>query len=108
MIIPALVIPIGSDPPIVPAPSIVLLLVRVSVVADARMQLADVDVIVRIPEPSSVMGALRDRQPPVASSAITPVLLIVPCKFRKLRSATTNAPELVSTFVVPSKVPVVT
>src|SRR5579872_344832 len=100
--LPLLVMPIGSDTPINPAPSIVLSLVNVFVGGLARKDVSG-DMIT-FPEPVRMVGWARATTNPLLSRAIVPLLLMVPCKLR-FPCETLNIPVLLTGLTVPSRVP---
>src|SRR5580700_6551830 len=102
MMLPLLVMPIGSEPPIKPAPSIVLSLVNVLVEGLARKDVSG-DMIT-FPEPVRMVGWVRITKNPLLSRAIVPVLLMVPWRLR-FPWETLNIPALLTGLTVP--VPVV-
>jgi len=83
------------------APVMVLWFVNGSVDEDASMQSLG-PAIVTFPEPVIVVGVFRERQPPVESRAMTPVLLIVPWTFRTSPPETFSNPALVGMCALPS------
>src|SRR5579872_1849313 len=90
----------GLESPMLPAPSIVLLLVKG--MPEPKIQL--VEVIVTLPAPVRVVGWLISMQLR-SPTAMVPVLLMVPSVDRLYSLDRVSIPALVGTFTLPSRVP---
>src|SRR6516162_6462237 len=97
--VPLLVMGMGLESPMVPAPRMLLLLVKR--IPDPNMPVVDAIFNTRVPV--NVDRWFKITQP-LPLSDIVPVLLIVPWKNRS-RPLTSRRPAFVGMFVVPSSVP---
>ena len=101
IIVPVFVMPIGLESPMLPDPWMVLLLVSLSPVANARKHVFGF--IVTCPEPARVVEAVKPIQLPLLLSTMVPVLLMVPFVSRLLPPVTVNSPALVGMLKTDAK-----